>query len=389
MSELFDPENREKVKFNSFGNSSNKSQAFKESLVCFGNVDNHFSYAVVYGLMYCKSNGGNVFLENVEETLGNELFIESKKIEKSTMLNHSVFSFFDPCKLINDVLCEYGFFLRFYERRNKFRYQLKRKLKEKNQMKRELSACIIQKFNGYELLRNHLNSTERKNFIPIDIVYEPTLNEKKTIICFFAPEISLGYYTSYDKMRKRKNVTNHTRARQCHYCNNFFIKSAEKMQKHLSCCVGKAGFTFSFDNGKIIDYQGHYKNLGDLPFAVYYDFETTTGSIVFLDARMYVVSYCMIVAFHPELKIPRLVIFRSYDQSPNALISLTHFQTLQYDFFDNPKNFNKTTLKQLEEAAFSVQNREKNTALAEMFSIELKFIVDCLKFWFEKKPRKL
>ena len=69
------------------------------------------------------------------------------------------------------------------------------------------------------------------------------------------------------------------------------------------------------------------------------------------------------------------------------MISLTHFQTLQYDFFDDPKNFNKTALKQLEEAAFSVQNREKNTASAEMFSIELKFTVDCLKFWFGKKHR--
>ena len=225
-----------------------------------------FFYAVVYGLMYCKSNGGNVFLENAEETLGDELFIELKKIEKSTMLNHSIFGFFDPCKLINDVLCEYGFFLRFYERRNEFRYQLKQKLNEKNQMKRELSACIVQMFNGYELLRNHLNLTERKNFILIDIVCEPTLNEKKPIVCFFAPEVSLGYYTSYDKMRKRKKVTDHTRARQSHYCNNFFIKSAEKMQRHLSCCAGKAGFTFSFDNEKIIDYQDHYKNLGDLPF---------------------------------------------------------------------------------------------------------------------------
>ena len=42
MPELFDSENREEVEFNSFENSSNKSQAFKESLVCFGNVDNHF-----------------------------------------------------------------------------------------------------------------------------------------------------------------------------------------------------------------------------------------------------------------------------------------------------------------------------------------------------------
>ena len=67
---------------------------------------------------------------------------------------------------------------------------------------------------------------------------------------------------------------------------------------------------------------------------------------------MYVESYCIIVAFHSELKIPKLVIFRSYDQNPNALISLTHFQALQYDFFNDPENYNKIT-------AFSVQNRGK------------------------------
>ena len=41
-------------------------------------------------------------------------------------------------------------------------------------------------------------------------------------------------------------------------------------------------------------------------------------------------------------------------------------------------------MKQLQDAAFIVQNRERNTALAEMFSVELKFTVDCLKFWFDK-----
>lgn len=124
------------------------------------------------------------------------------------------------------------------------------------------------------------------------------------------------------------------------------------MQKHLSLCSGKAGFTYSFDNGKILDYQDHYKNLGNLPFSIYFDFETTTGSVVFFDAKMYVVSYCIIAAFHPELNIPRLVIYRSYDQNPNELTSLTHFQALQNDFFSSLENFNKTTLKQLENAAF-------------------------------------
>ena len=281
------------------------------------------------------------------------------------------------------------FFLRFYERRNKFRYQLRRKLIEKNQMKKELSACIIEKLNGYELLRNQLQFKDRKKFVSIDVVYEPTLNDKKTIECFYAPEISLGYYVTRDKLRKGKKETEDKKARQCHYCNNFFVKSVEKMEKQLSCCPGKAGFTYSFDNGKIIDYQDHYKNLGDLPFSIYYDFETITGSVVFFDGKMYVVSYFAIVTFYPELKIHRLVIFRSYDQNLYAMNSLSHFEILQYNFLDDPRNYNKTTFNQLQYTICTVQSREKNTAMPEMFNVELKFTIDCSKKWFYKKHKIL
>ena len=45
------------------------------------------------------------------------------------------------------------------------------------------------------------------------------------------------------------------------------------------------------------------------------------------------------------------------------------------------------TLKQLEAPAFGVKNREKMTSLAEMFSIELKFTIDTLKQWFDKRKR--
>ena len=107
------------------------------------------------------------------------------------------------------------------------------------------------------------------------------------------------------------------------------------MQKHLSCCSGKVGFTFSFNNGKVIDYKDHFSSLGVVPFSVYYDFETTTGSAVFFDAKMYVVSYCIIVAFYPDLKIQRLVVYRGYDQDQQELQSLTHFQVLEYDFFND------------------------------------------------------
>ena len=64
----------------------------------------------------------------------------------------------------------------------------------------------------------------------------------------------------------------------------FFFKSKQKMEKHISSCAGQAGFNFIFDNGKVIDYQDNYKKIGDLPFEMYFDFETTTGSVVLFDA---------------------------------------------------------------------------------------------------------
>ena len=57
---------------------------------------------------------------------------------------------------------------------------------------------------------------------------------------------------------------------------------------------------------------------------------------------------------------------------------------LDFNYFNDPGIYKKNTLKQLEAAVLSVKQKEKNTALAEMFSIELKFTVDCLKAWFQK-----
>ena len=260
-------------------------------------------------------------------------------------------------------------FLRFYERRNKFRYQPEQNLEDKNKMKRELSSCVIQKFNGYELLRNNLSSSEKKKIIPLDIVYEPTLDNNKKTECFSAPNISLAYVGYIEKMRNNQKYMESRITRQCRYCNNYFVKSEKKMKEHLACCSGKAGFTFSFDNGNVIDYRDHFSNLGDLPFAIYFDLETTTGNVVFFDAKMYVVSYNIVAAFHSDLSLPRINIFRSYDQSFSSLMSLAHFYVLDFNFFDDQEIYSKKTLKHLKAAVLWVNQKEKNTALVEMFSV--------------------
>ena len=96
----------------------------------------------------------------------------------------------------------------------------------------------------------------------------------------------------------------------------------------------------------------------------------------------------IIVAFHPDLSLPRINLFRSYDQSYSLLMSLAHLLVFAFNYFDDSEIFNKNTLKQLEAAASSVKQKEKNTALTDMFSVELKFTIDCLKSWFQKNPVK-
>ena len=53
------------------------------------------------------------------------------------------------------------------------------------------------------------------------------------------------------------------------------------MQKHIQVCTAKEGITHSFNNREIISFQDNFKYLGDVPFTVYFDFETTTGDSVF------------------------------------------------------------------------------------------------------------
>ena len=102
--EMFDPENREEVKFDISEKNESWSTKSKESLLQFENVDNPFFYSIIYGALYHRLNGNNIKLEDTEKFLGHDLFVNLKKIEKRTMLDHSIFGYLDQCQLINETL---------------------------------------------------------------------------------------------------------------------------------------------------------------------------------------------------------------------------------------------------------------------------------------------
>ena len=95
------------------------------------------------------------------------------------------------------------------------------------------------------------------------------------------------------------------------------------MEKHNKVCAAKKGIIYIFDNRKIISFHDKFKFLGDVPFTIYFDFETTTSDVVFLDPKMFVVRYCQIYSFHPSLNLNKIVIFRSFQQSPEEIYDLS------------------------------------------------------------------
>ena len=121
---------------------------------------------------------------------------------------------------------------------------------------------------------------------------EPIYDETIPVPCYFTSEIHLAYRNYFSHFDKGKEIARHRTVYQCYYCQKIFAKSKENIKKDLSVCSAKEEITYAFDNGHILNYQDNFKYLGDLPFTVYLDFETTTGNSPFFNSAMYVMSYC-------------------------------------------------------------------------------------------------
>ena len=116
------------------------------------------------------------------------MFNDLKKIEEEVKLDRTLFGFFDRCFKLNKVLAKHNYFLKFFERRDVYRFLVKKKVQGKNEVIRNLSSSVLEKFNGYEMIRNDLSFNEKVEVIPIDIVYEPIYDETIPAPCYFTSE---------------------------------------------------------------------------------------------------------------------------------------------------------------------------------------------------------
>ena len=229
------------------------------------------------------------------------------------------------------VLIEHSFFFRVFEQKNKYRNILLKTPEKQTQIK-QLASCLMQKYNGFQVIKNSFSKIERQKFEPIDIIYVPIKNAQILPECYYTTNIANAYTALYSEgLKTRRSFTIY----ECYHCNKFF-RGKNKREHHLKICSGKPGIVYNFCSQTLTSFEDNFSSKGDLPFAIYFDFETTSPTdsewLNPEDKKMFVMSYVMIVAFHPHFNFERILIQRSVSHTKEELTSVNYLTREQFDF---------------------------------------------------------
>ena len=134
----------------------------------FTDSDNSFSDAIIYGMFY-KSEGKIIEKDKVEEVLGADFYSDLLEIKDEVKVDRTILGYFDTCFKVKKALSNHSFFLKFFERRDVFRFLIEKKVQGKNKVTRNLSSSVLEKFNGYEMIRRKLERKEKVDLISVDI----------------------------------------------------------------------------------------------------------------------------------------------------------------------------------------------------------------------------
>ena len=231
-----------------FSNFKAKARLFRESLICPHGLENpdSFFYAILYAIRHKFTEkvdflqDENRLKEDVGLALSHDLFeIKSLlRLDGQDRLN-----FENQCFKINRILNKHNMFLRVFELKDKFHYILKQNSKQKQYFS-EISACVIERFNGFTIVRLEFDNEIRKEFTPIDIIYKPVKKLEAILDCFFTKQLHLAYKAVYNKT---KNIDDHRSscAFECYFCGKFWVRK-QRLEIHMKNCVGKPGFVYNF-----------------------------------------------------------------------------------------------------------------------------------------------
>lgn len=126
--ELYNPEDRDEVTFDKFRGFKKSDKQFKETFKKFGDSKNQFFAAVVYGVMFYKSEGKTMNKDKVEKRIRADFYNDLLEMKGNIKFDRTIFGFFDKCFLVDTALAKHNFFLKFFERRDDFRFLRQKKV---------------------------------------------------------------------------------------------------------------------------------------------------------------------------------------------------------------------------------------------------------------------
>ena len=185
---------------------------------------NSFVNAIVYAVRF--NNEQNIEFcssETLKETIDSNLFIQLNQ-EINISLDYQKFN--SQCYEINMTLAKYGYFLRVFELKSKFRHLALKNPKKQN-IVRQLSSCINEKYNGFHVISIEYSKKLRTKFKPINIIYKPIKSPVKEVLCFSANDISKSHRNFCGATSDK---VSHGFALECYYCDKLFAR-ADKQKK--------------------------------------------------------------------------------------------------------------------------------------------------------------
>ena len=101
-------------------------------------------------------------------------------------------------------------FWEFTSLEKSFAVLLKKSPKGKNDIKKELSACVEEHFNGFQIVERLSENERRHSYKPIDIVYKAVSKINQIVNCYFT-KFMRNAYRVLNPMRNANGVLNQKR----------------------------------------------------------------------------------------------------------------------------------------------------------------------------------
>lgn len=133
--------------------------------------------------MYQKEKNKIPDRNKAEEVLENDFYKALPEIKDDIQNDRIPCEYENRCVLVNVLPAKCVSFLKFFQRRQKFKDLMKKKDQGKNKVTRTISSPALEKFDGYEKIRYQLVTQEKRNLVPLDIVYEPGFDESVPVQC--------------------------------------------------------------------------------------------------------------------------------------------------------------------------------------------------------------